>query len=136
MENTPRSISGGHALRTLRNILAISIPVAGTLLVLLSVLLPAIASNVPFQVTLVVIGLVMGQLGTWRLATHILPNQRRYLALRAEVGAFLSLTRILNAQAIRLREDDTDERRAAYRETLDAIHLTADRIAEVAGRED
>ncbi len=123
-------------MRTIRNVLAFGIPVAGTLMVLLAVLLPSISANQPFQITLVLAGLVLCQLGIWRLAARILPNQRRYLALRAEVESFLSFIRILNAQAIRLREEDTDPRRQAYRETIDALHLAADRIAEVAGRED
>jgi hypothetical protein len=44
--------------------------------------------------------------------------------------------RVLNAHGIKLRNEDTEAAREAFRETLDSLHAAVDRMAEVAGRED
>lgn len=121
-------------MRNLRNALAIALPLFGTVLVFAAVLVPAIAVNLQLQIVVVLVGILIIEAGVWRLTAKILPNERRFLALRAEVESFIDRVRILNAQGVRLRENDTEENREALRETVDALHLSVDRMAEVAGR--
>lgn len=123
-------------MRKLRKSLAIGLPVFGTILVFLAILLPAVSLNLRLQVLIVLVGLLIIEAGVWRLTARILPNERKYLALRAEVNAFVERVRVLNANGVRLRAEETESARDAFHETLDALHSAVDRMARVAGRED
>lgn len=123
-------------MRDLRKLLAFGLPVLGTILVFAAILVPAISFNLQIQIGVVLVGLLIIEAGVWRLTAKILPNERRYLALRAEVDGFVDRIRVLNAHGIKLRNADTESMRGAFRETLDALHAAVDRMAEVAGRED
>jgi hypothetical protein len=123
-------------LRNLRKILAMGLPVLGTILVFLAILVPAIAMNLQLQIAVVLVGLLIIEAGVWRLAARILQNERKYLFLRAELAGFIDRIRVLNAHGVNLRKADTEAAREAFRETLDALHAAVDRMAEVAGRED
>jgi hypothetical protein len=75
------------------------------------------------------------QAGIWRITERTLGKERRFLALRGEVESFLSLIRTLNAQGVRLQEEDTEERWDAFQKSVAALHAAVDRMADVAGRE-
>jgi len=122
-------------LRNLRKTMAIALPILGTALVFAAILVPALAINLQLQIAVVLVGILIIEAGVWKLTAKILPNERKYLALRAEVDSFISRVRTLNAQGMRLRENDTEENREALRETVAALHESVDRMAEVAGRE-
>lgn len=115
--------------------MAIALPILGTALVFAAILVPALAINLQLQIAVVLVGILIIEAGVWKLTAKILPNERKYLALRAEVDSFISRVRTLNAQGMRLRENDTEENREALRETVAALHESVDRMAEVAGRE-
>jgi len=123
-------------LRKLRKFLAMGLPILGTILVFAAILVPSIALNLQLQIVVVLIGLLIIEAGVWRLTAKILPNERKFLALRAEVDGFIDRIRVLNAHGVNLRREDTDTAREAFRETLDALHAAVDRMAEVAGRVD
>lgn len=123
-------------MRKLRKFLAMGLPILGTILVFAAILVPSIALNLQLQIVVVLIGLLIIEAGVWRLTAKILPNERKFLALRAEVDGFIDRIRVLNAHGVNLRREDTDTAREAFRETLDALHAAVDRMAEVAGRVD
>ena len=108
-------------------------PILGTLLVFAAILIPSIALNLQIQIVVVLLGILIIEAGVWRLTAKILPNERKFLALRAEVDSFIDRIRILNAHGTKLREQDTENMREAFRETVDSLHAAVDRMAEVAG---
>ena len=122
-------------MRNMRKILAIGLPILGTILVFLAILVPVIALNLQLQIVVVLVGLLIIEAGVWRLTAKILPNERKYLALRTEVDGFIDRIRVLNAHGVNLRKEDTATSREAFRETLDALHEAVDRMEKVAGRE-
>lgn len=115
--------------------MASGLPILGTILVFAAVLVPTIALNLQLQIAVVLLGLLIIEAGVWQLAPKLLPNERKYLSLRAEVEGFISRIRLLNTQAVNLRTEGNDATREAFRETLEALHAAVDRMAEVAGRE-
>lgn len=122
-------------MRKARKFLAMTLPILGTILVFLAILVPVISANLQIQVTVVLIGILVIEAGVWRLTSRILPNERKYLALRAEVRAFVDRVRVLNADGVKLRAAYTESDREAFLATLDSLHAAVDRMAKVAGRE-
>lgn len=121
-------------MRSLRKTVAFTLPVLGMVLVFVAILVPAINLNLQLQLGVVLAGLLVIEAGVWRLTAKILPNERQFLALRTEVDDFIGRVRVLNARAVKLRQADTEETRADFRETLDSLHASVDRMAEVAGK--
>ena len=122
-------------MRNLRKTLAIGLPILGTVLVFMAILVPEIALHLQLQIIVVLIGLLIIEAGVWRLTAKVLPNERKFLALRTEVDGFIDRIRVLNAHGVSLSQSENDATREAFRETLDALHDAVDRMAEVAGRE-
>lgn len=123
-------------MRNLRKIMAMGLPILGMIVVFSAILVPAISLNLQLQIVVVLAGLLIIEAGVWRLTAKILPNERKYLTLRAEVDDFIARIRVLNAQGSNLRVQDSEAGREAFRETIDVLHASVDRMAEVAGRED
>jgi len=123
-------------LRNFRKILAVGLPILGTVLVFLAILVPTISLDLRLQIGVVLLGLLLIEAGVWRLTAKVLPNQRKYLALRAEVDAFIDRIRVLNAHGVKLRAEETESARAAFQGTLDTLHAAVDQMAEVAGLEE
>jgi hypothetical protein len=122
-------------LRKLRKILALGSTLLGTVLVFLAILVPAISQHLQLQVLVVLVGVLIIEAGVWRLTSAVLPEERKYAALRTEVNAFVERVRLLNAHGVKLQTRDDEVTREDFRETLNALHAAVDRIAEVAGRE-
>lgn len=122
-------------MRSIRKILAIGLPILGTVIVFAAILVPPISLNLNVQILVVLLGLLIIEAGVWRLTAKILPNERRYLGLRSEVERFIGLIRVLNAQALRLEAEESETAKENYKETIDAMHAAVDRMVEVAGRE-
>lgn len=123
-------------MRKLRKLVAVGIPIVGTLIVFAAILVPAISLNLQLQILVVLLGLLIIESGVWRLTAKVLPNERKYLTLRKEVENFISLIRVLNTQAVNLRVQETETAKEHYKETIDSLHAAVDRMVEVAGRED
>lgn len=76
---------------------------------------------------LVLLGGVLALSGIWR-------DERKYLALRAEVEFFLDRVRRLNRVALVLKQGETPKARQAFEELRRELHEAVDRIAMVAGK--
>jgi hypothetical protein len=123
-------------LRKLREILAMGLPILGTVLVFVAILVPAISLNLQLQILVVLVGILFIEAGVWRLTEKVLPSERKYLALRAQVDDFIGGVRVLNARAVAVRSEETAGTRAAYEAALAALHSAVDRMGEVAGLEE
>ena len=122
-------------MRKIRKPVSASVSVLGAGLVFLAILLPSISVDLSRQIPLVLLGLLLIEGGVWKLTEKILPNERRFLALRAEVDGFLTLMRALNARAVELKIIGSNEAHTAFQETLSELHASVDRMAQVAGEE-
>ena len=121
-------------MRTFRKAVAVGLPIMGMVLVFLAILLPSISLDLQIQILVVLVGILMIEAGVWRLTAKILPNERQFLALRAEVDAFIGLVRNLNNQGVALQAGETPEVRGRFEEAKAAIHASVDRMGEVAGK--
>jgi hypothetical protein len=122
-------------LRSLRRAIAVALPVVGTIVVFAAILVPSISLDLQVQILVVLVGLLMVEAGVWKLTAKILPSERKFLALRAEVDSFIGLVRDLNTAAVELRSGETPEKSAAFQDSLASLHTSVDRMAEVAGKE-
>src|SRR6185369_1737867 len=61
------------------------------------------------QILVTTCGIVLIEMGVWRLAQRLLPSERQYHALRAEVDRFLQLVRHLNTAALARKAHDAPE---------------------------
>lgn len=106
------------------------LPLIGVLLIL-GALLP----NLPSQtVGLVILGSLLILAGLLRVSHHLLPEERRFLALRAETDLFISLLKSLNATAVSLHREDTPEGRREFEQIRAAMYKSVERMGEVAGQ--
>ena len=118
--------------RKIRRGIEIALPILGMGIIFGSVLFGP--NNLQLQVLLVLIGVLILEAGVWGLTGGILPNERRYLALREEGDHFLGLIRVLNAAAVARDEGQEDD--ARFREARAQMHTSVERMAELAGQDD
>ncbi len=118
--------------RKIRRAMEIAIPLFGMGTIFLSVVFPP--TSLQIQVLLVLIGVLILEAGVWGLTSGLLPNERRYLGLREEGDHFIGLIRDLNASAVSLRGGAEDD--GSFQRTLEQMHGSVERMAEVAGEDD
>ena len=118
-------------VRPLRIILDRSLRILGMVLVVGAILL---GRSIYSQLAVVLVGLMCIELGVWQLAHRLLPNDRRFHALRRELDAFVECSRQLNQAALAIQINDTPEQRAAFDDLRRALHRSVDVISEVAGK--
>jgi len=118
-------------VRPLRIILDRSLRILGIVLVVGAILL---GRSIYSQLAVGLVGLMCIELGVWQLAHRLLPNDRRFHALRRELDAFVECSRQLNQAALAIQINDTPEQRAAFDDLRRALHQSVDVIAEVAGK--
>lgn len=100
--------------------------------VLLTVLEPAAAETSPefarmrLQFSVVLVGILVNQIGVWRLANRLLPDRRKYKQLRSELQEMALLVRQLNAQAVAGESELVDR-------TREEMLKSVDRMVAVAG---
>ena len=129
----PRHPIGGRCVkRKIRRGIEIALPLLGMGIIFGSVLFGP--SSLQLQVLLVLIGVLILEAGVWGLTSGILPNERRYLALREEGDHFMGLIRLLNAAAV--ASDAGEEDDARFQETRAKMHTSVERMAELAGQDD
>ncbi len=116
--------------RMARRVIEAAVPILGIMIVLSSVLLnPDV--NVQLHVTVLLVGVLILLTGPpWKLSRALLPNERVALALRAEADHFLELMRLLKQTADK-RDEGPDEGEL-FRDTVEKMHASVDRIAELA----
>jgi hypothetical protein len=79
------------------------------------------------------VGLAMILVGSWRVFYSLLPDERRYTALREEVTGFLEIVRQLNAVAYAARQEAHVWYPQAIQDLKASLHDGVERMAEVAG---
>ncbi len=116
--------------RMARRAIEVAVPILGILIILSSVLLnPDV--NVQLHVTVLLIGVLILLTGPpWDLTRALLPNERADLELREEVDHFLELMRLLKQTAD--KRDEGQEQGELFRDTVEKMHASVDRIAELA----
>jgi hypothetical protein len=117
-------------VRKLRRMLHLLVPAMGMALVIGAVLF---GDNLAVQLFLVVAGLLMTESGLWRLADPVLPDQRKYIALRAEADHFITLVRQLNTAALATADGEAGSR-FAIDEVQTEMHRSVDRMVNFAGQ--
>ena len=117
--------------RKIRRIMEIGIPLSGMGIIFGFVLFGP--DSLQQQVLLVLVGVLILEAGVWGLMNGLLPNERRYLALREEGDHFLGLIRILNQAAV--ARDKGDGGDARFRDTRAQMHASVERMAELAGKD-
>jgi hypothetical protein len=90
-------------------------------------------SEIRIQIAIVMVGIVLIEAGVWKVAHQLLPNDRRYHALRYEIDRFIALSRDLNEAALIVKVEDTPENRHAFDEIRESMHRAVDQISDVAG---
>ena len=122
-------------MRALRRAITASLPIVGMILVFAAILLPSISLNLQLQILVALIGIILIEAGVWGLTAKVLPSERKFIALRAEVDHFIGLVRELNARAVVLKRKDTPEHQGEFDQALSALHDSVERMGEVAGQE-
>ena len=112
-------------MRRLRQVVD-RIVVYGGVIVVLSAIVVAEPSRA--QVVLVLLGLLLVQLGIWRIASRALPGTRTNQRLRDEVDQFLASVRELYRLA-------NDNQSANFNTLADGLRGQADDIIEAARRD-
>jgi hypothetical protein len=118
-------------VRKLRRALHFVVPAMGMALVLGAVIF---GTSLWLQLFLVVAGLLMTEAGFSRWADPILPDERRYLALRNETEHFVTLVRQLNTVAVALAEREDGAPPFALDEVETRMHRSVDRMIALAGQ--
>lgn len=119
-------------MRKLRKAIELGLPILGVVLVLAAVLF--FFQNLYVQIAIVLIGLVLIEAGIWNLAAPILPSERKYMALRNEVDAFIRLVRRLNRAALELTSEATPQNRTRLLQVRDEMMESVRRMETYAGR--
>jgi hypothetical protein len=118
-------------VRKLRRALHFVVPAMGIALVLGAVIF---GTSLWLQLFLVAAGLLMTEAGFFRWADPILPDERRYLALRNETEHFVTLVRQLNTVAVALAEREDGAPPFALDEVESRMHRSVDRMIALAGQ--
>jgi hypothetical protein len=118
-------------VRKARRLLNLLVPAMGMALVIGAVLF---GESLVVQLFLVVAGLLLTESGLWRLAEPLLPDERKYVALREETEHFTTLVRQLNTTALAVDSGDRTGPRFALDEVKRAMHQSVDRMAGFAGK--
>jgi hypothetical protein len=101
-----------------RNTLNNALVLGGVVIILLQTLMIAWTR---FQVSIILAGIIINQIGVWGLAAKLLPDRRVNLELRAEVDRFIGLVRQLNAHAVTGDDPQVDSTKALMHESIDRM---------------
>lgn len=85
------------------------------------------------QLPIALVGVLLMEAGVWGLSSKVFPSERRYIDLRAEGDNIIQLIRQLNAAAIAREQNGGDD--TQFQATLDEMHDSVKRMAELASRE-
>jgi uncharacterized membrane protein HdeD (DUF308 family) len=112
-------------MRKLRQVIDRFVVYGGVIVILASIVVTDPSRN---QVVLVLLGLLLVQLGVWRIASRVLPSTRTNQRLRDEVDQFLASVRELYRLA-------NDNQSASFNTLAEGLRGQADGIIEAAGRD-
>ena len=125
--------SSSRRLRRWRRRLDPCVSVLGILVILGAVLF---SQELRTQILVTTCGIVLMEVGVWRLAQRLLPSERQYHALRAEVDRFLQLVRHLNTAALARKAHDAPETHQAFAHVYQEMQHAVARMAMLAGKTD
>ena len=120
-------------MRRFRRMIDTSIPIIGTAIVFLAVILIS-DFNIQVRIITVLVGVLMIQAGVWKLTSPFMPSERNYVELREEVDGFILLVRSLNTAALDARDAGTDLSWLELRRVREAMHNSVDHMTELAGK--
>ncbi len=120
-------------MRWLRKTFDVGLPIVGMFLVFLAALG---VEDIQMRIVLILIGLLLIEVGVWKLANPLYPNERRFHHLRTEVNQFVNLARELNEAALKSRSHPSDTLENRMDAILASMRRSVDRMADVAGKED
>jgi len=116
----------------MRKTLDTTLPLVGTLVILgVTIIHPDLHNFI-----WVALGIVCIEMSLLRVSHKLLPEKRRFNALRAQTNQFLVLVRQMNTAVLRLKEEDTAENRHGVEEIRLRMIRKVDRLVEVAGKTD
>ncbi|MEX2281235.1 MAG: hypothetical protein WEE89_01980 [Gemmatimonadota bacterium] len=118
-------------MRKLRKAVDAGLPILGTVIVFLAVLLLS-DQQLTLRVVIVMFGVLMIDAGIWKLTHPLLPNERRFQGLRLEVDEFIKIVRRLNADALEARQSPAAQDN--LRRTVTEMHNAVDRMEKLAGK--
>ena len=119
--------------RKMRKYLDLFLPLVGSFLVFTAVLT---VTEPVTRVLVAALGLLLIQSGVMKLTQAIIPNERKYVALRREVDYFILLVRRLNAAALGMKQVDNADTRAAFAAIQQRMRESYDRMGQLAGKTD
>ena len=125
--------SSSRRLRRWRRRLDSCVSVLGILVILGAVLF---SQELRTQILVTTCGIVLMEVGVWHLAQRLLPEERQYNALRAEVDRFLQLVRRLNTAALARKAHDAPETHQAFAQIYQGMQQAVARMATLAGKTD
>jgi hypothetical protein len=118
-------------MRKLRRVVDMIVPFIGIALVLGAVLFIV---ELRFQVIVVILGILVIEAGIWKVAHPLLPEERRYLALRKEGDDFIRLIRRLNLAALELKTGGSPVAVQQVEQLRAEMTQAIDRMVQVAGK--
>jgi hypothetical protein len=118
--------------RNIRRSIDLGLTGLGIGIIFTAVLMSA-SLTVQMQLPLALVGVLLMEAGVWGLSSKVFPSERRYVDLRAEGDNIIQLIRQLNAAA--LARDKGDDEEGRFQSTLDEMHDSVKRMAELASRD-
>jgi hypothetical protein len=88
------------------------------------------------RVLVVALGLILVEAGVWRLTRSLLPNERKFTALRKETDYFMGLVRRMNRAAVQQVGADGDTSSSEVTHVHAEMHHSVDRMLRLAGQAD
>jgi hypothetical protein len=88
------------------------------------------------QIGVVLMGILLIELGVWKIAQELLLNERCCHALRGELDSFMGLVRRLNDAALAVKAHEMGHHRQVFDETHEAMKQAVERMVQVAGKTD
>ncbi len=107
------------SVRMLRMLLDTGLPFLGVVVILSTVLL---VQELRLQIAIVALGIMLIEVGVWKLANFVLPSERKYIALRTEVDQFITLVRQLNTTALAWHESASPEDLTKFEAVQETMH--------------
>lgn len=119
--------------RHIRNLVQEWVPTGGAVLIFLALLFGS--DHHPYiRLAVVLVGILVIMAGVWKVTNPLLPSERKYMGLRAEVDDFILLVRALNRTTLEARATGAEDEWSEVRELIGVMHASVDYMAELAGK--
>jgi hypothetical protein len=119
-------------VRKLRKTFILGLPFIGIQLIISVILF---SQALPY-LAIIVLGFLLVELSVLMLVNKVMPNERRYHALRRETDHFLKLVHELNIAAIRMYRTDIPNYHKEFDNIQASMMQSVQRMAAVAGKTD